>query len=88
MMRTKRDIVLRALERGIEVSLRENRYMLDENGKLGFLISVSSDNVNWEENLYLSDCSFNYFTEMCDELDNQRIVEICFSTAMVEINAR
>ena len=84
-MRTKRDMVLRALERGIEVSLRENRYMLDENGKLGFLMSTSSDMENWEENLYLSDISFNYFTEMCDELTEEQILRINFSTAMEEM---
>lgn len=84
-MRSKRDMVLRALERGIEVSLEENRYVFDDNGDLAILVQTSSDGENWEERAYLSDITFGYFTKMCNELSDEYIMRINFSTAMEEM---
>lgn len=84
-MRSKREIVTRALEKGLEVSLRENRYMFSDNGELCFLMKTSSDCEHWEEKLFLSDISFNYFKELCDELSDEAIMELCFSSTMEDM---
>ena len=86
-MRSKRDMVLRALERGIEVSLRECRYVLDDYGDLAMLVQTSSDGENWEEKAFLSDITFGYFTLMCNELTDEQIMKINFSSAMEEIKS-
>lgn len=78
-MRSKREIVTRALEKGLEVSLGELKYVFSDDGELCFL-------VNNGEKLVISVISFNYFKKMCDELSDDDITEICFSSALREIN--